>query len=188
MSNIEEIENYNTFTQRVMKQIVSKDDEETRKLLIKYAKEKYPKDEVRIDFYDEEIVKKIISLGITEYIKTQNDLYKIMVLGEFNTTTNNIEEDIKIVEELLKDFNCKEIENTILFREKANAIENILNEYKKIKKEHQEAYRKANNYLYFKDSADYEVALWEVIRSLRPDLAEKWDKGEYDDLHYIEEE
>lgn len=101
--------------------------------------------------------------------------------------SNNIEEDIKLVEELLKVFNCKEIEYTMLFNETAKSIENILNAYKKIKKEHQEAYRKTNNYLYFKDSADYEVALWEVIRSLRPDLAEKWDKGEYDDLHYIKE-
>lgn len=49
-----------------------------------------------------------------------------------------------------------------------------------------EAYAKANNYLYFNDNADYEVALWEVIRSLRPDLAEKWDNGESPNLEYIE--
>ncbi len=91
---------------------------------------------------------------------------------------NNIEEDIKIVESI----------DTGDDIELKQAISNIINEYKEIKKENQEAYRKANNYLYFKDSADYEVALWEVIRSLRPDLAEKWDKGEYDDLHYIKED
>ncbi len=58
---------------------------------------------------------------------------------------------------------------------------------KKIKIKSQQAYAKANNYLYFNDSADYEVALWEVIRSLRPDLAKKWDNGEEPDLKYIEE-
>lgn len=62
----------------------------------------------------------------------------------------------------------------------SKAIENILKRYK-------EAYAKANNYLYFNDSADYEVALWEVIRSLRPDLAEKWDNGEETNLKYIGE-
>jgi len=103
--------------------------------------------------------------------------------------SNNIEEDIEIVEEKLKIWK----ENPEIMIQPENfkvvqALENILNEYKKIKQEHQEAYRKANNYLYFKDSADYEVALYEVIRSLRPDLKEKWDKGEYDDLHYIEED
>lgn len=40
--------------------------------------------------------------------------------------SNNIEEDIKIVEELLKDFNCKETEYTILFKEKAQSISNVL--------------------------------------------------------------
>lgn len=104
--------------------------------------------------------------------------------------SNNIEEDIKLVEDMLeKNREVSEEQFCELIGIKhIQAISNILNEYKKIKKENQEAYRKANNYLYFKDSADYEVALWEVIRSLRPDLAEKWDKGEYDDLHYIEEE
>ena len=56
------------------------------------------------------------------------------------------------------------------------------------KEKNKEAYRKANNYLYFNDSADYEVALWGVIRTLRPDLAEKWDNGEDAVLEYIEEE
>lgn len=62
----------------------------------------------------------------------------------------------------------------------SKAIASILKQYK-------EAYAKANNYLYFNDSADYEVALWEVIRSLRPDLAKKWDNGEDANLKYIEE-
>ena len=68
------------------------------------------------------------------------------------------------------------------------AIYTLLTAYEKEKEKNKQAYRKANNYLYFNDSADYEVALWEVIRTLRPDLAEKWDNGEYAELKYIEEE
>lgn len=66
------------------------------------------------------------------------------------------------------------------------AIETVLNLIDKKDKMINEAYAKANNYLYFADSADYEVALWEVIRSLRPDLAEKWDNGEDAELKYID--
>lgn len=66
--------------------------------------------------------------------------------------------------------------------------EYLLSELEKEKEKNKNAYRKANNYLYFNDSADYEIALWEVIRKLRPDLAEKWDNGEDVDLEYIEEE
>lgn len=66
--------------------------------------------------------------------------------------------------------------------------ETLLTAYEKEKEKNKKAYIKANNYLYFNDSADYEVALWEVIRKLRPDLAEKWDNGEDVDLEYIEEE
>ena len=61
-------------------------------------------------------------------------------------------------------------------------------ELEKEKEKNEKAYIKANNYLYFNDSTDYEVALWEVIRKLRPGLAEKWDNGEDVDLEYIEEE
>jgi len=68
------------------------------------------------------------------------------------------------------------------------AIETLLTAYEKEKEKNNNAYRKANNYLYFNDSADYEVALWGVIRTLRPDLAEKWDNGEDAILEYIEEE
>ena len=66
--------------------------------------------------------------------------------------------------------------------------EYLLSELEKEKEKNKNAYRKANNYLYFNDSADYEVALWEVIRTLRPDLAKKWDNGEDAELKYIEEE
>lgn len=44
-------------------------------------------------------------------------------------SNNKIEEDIQIVEELLKDFNCKETDYIMLFYEKAKSIENLLNAY-----------------------------------------------------------
>lgn len=47
----------------------------------------------------------------------------------------------------------------------------LLKEIKELKEKLHRGYREANNYLYFNDNADYEVALWEVIRNLRPDLA-----------------
>ena len=69
-----------------------------------------------------------------------------------------------------------------------NYIQQLEEELEKEKEKNKNAYRKANNYLYFNDGADYEVALWEVIRTLRPDLAKKWDNGECADLKYIREE
>lgn len=57
-----------------------------------------------------------------------------------------------------------------------------------LNKKLEKAYAKANNYLYLDDSSDYGVALWEVIRALKPELAEKWDNNEeYPELKYIEE-
>lgn len=91
-------------------------------------------------------------------------------------------EDIKILEEMIeksKDLREEDFYKLIGIKQ-LQAIASILKQYK-------EAYINANNYLYFNDSADYEVALWEVIRSLRPDLAEKWDNGEKANLKYIEE-
>ena len=91
-------------------------------------------------------------------------------------------EEIKILEEMIeksKDLREEDFYKLIEIKQ-VQAIASILKRYK-------EAYAKANNYLYFNDSADYEVALWEVIRSLRPDLAKKWDNGEEPDLKYIEE-
>lgn len=63
---------------------------------------------------------------------------------------------------------------------------NILKESEKKDKMINEAYKEANNYLYFADSSDYEVALYEVIRSLKPELKEKWDNGDYETLKYID--
>ncbi len=91
-------------------------------------------------------------------------------------------EEIKILEEMIeksKDLREEDFYKLIGIKQ-VQAVASILEQYK-------EAYAKANNYLYFNDSADYEVALWEVIRSLRPDLAEKWDNGEEANLKYIGE-
>ena len=85
----------------------------------------------------------------------------------------------------LKDIDGDIIEEGFVNQE---AIQGLLDLYNKEKEKNTDAYRKANNYLYFADSADYEVALWEVIRSLRIDLAKKWDNGECAELEYIEEE
>lgn len=82
----------------------------------------------------------------------------------------------------------KYIDERKLEEKDVEAIINIIILYRQEKEKNNNAYIKANNYLYFNDSTDYEVALWEVIRKLRPDLAEKWDNGEDVDLEYIEEE
>lgn len=52
------------YTENVIKQIVKKDDEYTRKMIKEYVRTKYPNEKVRIDFYDEETIDKIIDLGI----------------------------------------------------------------------------------------------------------------------------
>ena len=52
------------YTEKVIKQIVKKDDEYTRKMIKEYVRTKYPNEKVRIDFYDEETIDKIIDLGI----------------------------------------------------------------------------------------------------------------------------
>ena len=95
----------------------------------------------------------------------------------------NIEDSIEILKNSKKLYLKEKIDSDIL----EQALETLLTAYEKEKEKNKNAYRKANNYLYFNDSADYEVALWEVIRTLRPDLAEKWDNGEDAVLEYIEE-
>ena len=108
-------------------------------------------------------------------------------------------EDFEAIETLLTAYEKEKGENVKLRLQDIPLIEGELKAYKdrvnelkqeleKEKEKNKKAYRKANNYLYFNDSADYEVALWEVIRTLRPDLAKKWDNGEDALLKYIEEE
>lgn len=55
------------FKEKVIKQIVKRDDEYTKQIIKDYVRNKYPKENIRIDFLDEEVVEKIIELGIVEY-------------------------------------------------------------------------------------------------------------------------
>ena len=59
------------FQERVIKEVVKKDDEYTKQVIKDYFIKKYPKENLRFDFLDEEIVNEIIQLGITEYQKRQ---------------------------------------------------------------------------------------------------------------------
>lgn len=59
------------FSERVIKEIVKKDDEHTKQVIKDYLRERYPKENIRIDFLDEEIVNQIIELGIAEYQRRQ---------------------------------------------------------------------------------------------------------------------
>ena len=57
------------YTQKVIKEIVKKDDENTRQVIKEYVRTRYPNENVRIDFLDEEVVNQIIDLGVQEYLK-----------------------------------------------------------------------------------------------------------------------
>ena len=48
------------FKEKVIKQIVKRDDEYTKQIIKDYVRNKYPKENIRIDFLDEEVVEKII--------------------------------------------------------------------------------------------------------------------------------
>ena len=65
-----------SYTETVFKQIVKKDDEHTRRVIKDYVRQKYPNKNVRIDFLDEEVVDRIIDLGIREYLKEMRDKCK----------------------------------------------------------------------------------------------------------------
>lgn len=60
-----------SFQEKVIKEIVKRDDEHTKQVIRDYFIKKYPKENLRFDFLDEEIVSEIIELGITEYQKRQ---------------------------------------------------------------------------------------------------------------------
>lgn len=57
-------------TNCVIKEIVKKDDEDTKKMIIEYAKTRFPRKDVSIEFYDEEMIEEIIDLGIQEYLRS----------------------------------------------------------------------------------------------------------------------
>ena len=56
-------------TDYVIKEIAKKEDEDTRKMIIEYAKTRFPRKDVSIEFYDEEMIEEIIDLGIKEYLR-----------------------------------------------------------------------------------------------------------------------
>lgn len=60
-----------SFQERVIKEVVKKDDEYTKQSIKDYFIKKYPKENLRFDFLDEEIVNEVIRLGITEYQRRQ---------------------------------------------------------------------------------------------------------------------
>ena len=60
-----------SFSERVIKEVVKRDDEYTKQVIKDYVRNRYPKENLRFDFLDEEIVDEIIKLGITEYQRRQ---------------------------------------------------------------------------------------------------------------------
>lgn len=61
-----------SFSERVIKEVVKRDDEHTKQVIRDNFTKRYPKENIRIDFLDEEIVNQIIELGIAEYQKKQD--------------------------------------------------------------------------------------------------------------------
>ena len=53
--------------------------------------------------------------------------------------------------------------------------------FKKRKSNAEEAYKIANNALYFADNSDYKTALWEILSTLNPDLEEETELKFIDD-------
>ena len=60
-----------SFSERVIKEVVKRDDEYTKQAIRDYFTKRYPKEKLRFDFLDEEIVNEIIKLGIIEYQRRQ---------------------------------------------------------------------------------------------------------------------
>ena len=60
-----------TLKERVIKEVIKRDDKYTKQVIRDYFTKRYPKENLRFDFLDEEIVNEIIKLGLTEYQKRQ---------------------------------------------------------------------------------------------------------------------
>lgn len=67
LSKIPPIDDVISVQQRIIKHIVKKDDEYTIQAIKDYVKERYANENVRIDLLDEDVVDKIVKLGIAEY-------------------------------------------------------------------------------------------------------------------------
>ena len=61
-----------SFSERVIKEVVKRDDEHTKQVIRDYFTKRYPKENLKFDFLDEEIVNQILNLGIAEYQKIQD--------------------------------------------------------------------------------------------------------------------
>lgn len=71
VDNIDKNDDFIDFRERMIKEIVKKDDEYTKQAIRDYFTKRYPKENLRFDFLDEETVNEIINLGISEYQKRQ---------------------------------------------------------------------------------------------------------------------
>lgn len=60
-----------SFSERVIKEVVKRDDEYTKQVIRDYFTKRYPKENLRFDFLDEEIVNEVLELGIAEYRRRQ---------------------------------------------------------------------------------------------------------------------
>ncbi len=60
-----------SFSERVIKEVVKRDDEHTKQVIKDYFTKRYPKENLKFDFLDEEIVNQILNLGIAEYQRGQ---------------------------------------------------------------------------------------------------------------------
>lgn len=71
----DEIDRFDTYSysyqERVIREVVKRDDEYTKQVIRDYFTKRYPKENLKFDFLDEEIVDEIIKLGIEEYQRRQ---------------------------------------------------------------------------------------------------------------------
>lgn len=107
-----------SFSERVIKEVVKQDDEHTKQVIKDYFRKKYPKENLRFDFLDEEIVNKVVELGIAEYQKRQTLV-----------DTPNKE---KTADELFEELGYKKIkENVFEESQNGNVMELVLYRHKK---------------------------------------------------------
>lgn len=71
VDNIDKYDEFIGFRERMIKEIVKKDDEYTKQVIKDYFIKRYPKENLKINFLDKEIVDEIIELGVAEYQRRQ---------------------------------------------------------------------------------------------------------------------
>lgn len=121
-----------SFSERVIKEVVKRDDEYTKQIIRDYFTRKYPKENLKFDFLDEEIVNEIIKLGIAEYQRRQAS-------GSVLSEKNSIEEDIERLK--LCSSNqchiCGRYEKEECMLERNRCEQHILSAYKRVLKENE---------------------------------------------------